>query len=155
MPAPEPFETVYFAHDTASAQTVAAFLRSHSIESTIPDEHASSMAWHLNTAIGGVRVQVRASQYETAMGLMADDDFAPEDDPEDEDFAAEQEQYSADAMAHRAWKTLWTSFILLPPFLCPLVVSRANEALRSETALSAQGRALAIKSRRLTLCRFS
>jgi len=50
---------------------VRAALEGSEIESLIPDEHIANMRSELVTAIGGVRVWVRASDFERASDLLA------------------------------------------------------------------------------------
>ena len=50
---------------------VRAALEGSQIESMIPDEHIANMRSELVTAIGGVRVWVRASDFDRASDLLA------------------------------------------------------------------------------------
>jgi len=53
-----------------AAQLLCGRLESEGIESFIPDEIMAAQAWHLNRAIGGIRVQVRQADLERAQQIL-------------------------------------------------------------------------------------
>jgi hypothetical protein len=66
----DPFVTCLTAPDLATAQVMRGALEAHDLECQIPDEHLAGMAWHLSGAIGGVRIQVTASELERAKAII-------------------------------------------------------------------------------------
>jgi hypothetical protein len=75
---PEEIVTLVRFGELPAAQLLCGRLESEGIESFIPDAIMAAQTWHLNRAIGGIRVQVRQSDLERAKlileqpGLAAD-----------------------------------------------------------------------------------
>jgi hypothetical protein len=61
-----------------AAQLLCGRLESEGIECMIPDEIMASQAWHLNRAIGGIRVQVRQGDLERAKKILEQPGLAEE-----------------------------------------------------------------------------
>jgi hypothetical protein len=53
-----------------TAQLLCGRLDAEGIESFIPDEIMATQTWHLNRAIGGIRVQVRQADLERAQQIL-------------------------------------------------------------------------------------
>ena len=53
-----------------AAQILCGRLESEGIECAIPDEIMAAQTWHLNRAIGGIRVQVRQADLERARQIL-------------------------------------------------------------------------------------
>lgn len=58
------------ASSLAEADVIRSLLAANGLEATVPDENLAGLAWHLGQAIGGVRVQVREGDFESAAKLL-------------------------------------------------------------------------------------
>ena len=67
---PEEIVTLVRLGELPAAQILCGRLESEGIESFIPDEIMAAQAWHLNRAIGGIRVQVRQADLERARQIL-------------------------------------------------------------------------------------
>lgn len=70
------FEYAHFAH------LAKAKLQSEDIECFLFDENTSSMIWFYNNAIGGIKLKVRAEDFERAGKILNENADAIEDDQE-------------------------------------------------------------------------
>lgn len=131
------------------AQLIKSQLEAEGIEAHIPDQHLVAVAWHLTSAIGGVRVQVSSADLEEARRIL-NEGVAPEEvgmaATVAADTTAASEQSSqplgegqADAVAYRAFRVALLG-TLLGPLLHPWALSLAWEAAAQREALSPQGR---------------
>lgn len=68
---PEEIVTLVRFGELPAAQLLCGRLESEGIESFIPDEVMATQAWHLNRAIGGIRVQVHQADLEQAKQILA------------------------------------------------------------------------------------
>jgi hypothetical protein len=75
---PEDIVTLVRLGELPAAQLLCGRLESEGIECMIPDEIMATQAWHLNRAIGGIRVQVRKNDLSRAK-LILDQPGMPED----------------------------------------------------------------------------
>jgi len=67
---PEEIVTLVRFGELPAAQLLCGRLESEGIESFIPDAIMAAQAWHLNRAIGGIRVQVRQADLERAKQIL-------------------------------------------------------------------------------------
>jgi hypothetical protein len=67
---PEEIVTLVRFGDLPAAQLLCGRLESEGIECLIPDAIMAAQAWHLNRAIGGIRVQVRQVDLERAKQIL-------------------------------------------------------------------------------------
>lgn len=67
---PEEIVTLVRLGELPAAQLLCGRLESEGIESFIPDEIMAAQTWHLNRAIGGIRVQVRKIDLERAKQIL-------------------------------------------------------------------------------------
>jgi Putative prokaryotic signal transducing protein len=67
---PEEIVTLVRFGELPAAQLLCGRLESEGIESFIPDEIMAAQAWHLNRAIGGIRVQVYQADLERAKQIL-------------------------------------------------------------------------------------
>ena len=67
---PEEVVTLVRFGELPAAQLLCGRLESEGIESFIPDEIMATQAWHLNRAIGGIRVQVHQVDLERAKQIL-------------------------------------------------------------------------------------
>jgi len=75
---PEEIVTLVRFGELPAAQLLCGRLESEGIESFIPDEIMATQAWHLNRAIGGIRVQVHQADLELAKQILAHPGLAEE-----------------------------------------------------------------------------
>jgi Putative prokaryotic signal transducing protein len=59
-------------NNLTAAQLLCGRLDAEGIEARIPDEVMAAQTWHLNCAIGGIRVQVHQRDLERAKEILAD-----------------------------------------------------------------------------------
>jgi hypothetical protein len=57
--------------ELTTAQLLCGRLEAEGIESFLPDQVMAAQTWHLNRAIGGIRVQVRQADLERARMILA------------------------------------------------------------------------------------
>ena len=57
--------------ELTTAQLLCGRLDADGIECFIPDEYMATQTWHLQPAIGGIRVQVRRADLERAQEILA------------------------------------------------------------------------------------
>jgi hypothetical protein len=67
---PEEVVTLVRFGELPAAQLLCGRLESEGIESFIPDAIMAAQTWHLNRAIGGIRVQVRKADLERAKEIL-------------------------------------------------------------------------------------
>jgi hypothetical protein len=67
---PEEIVTLIRFGDLPAAQLLCGRLESEGVESFIPDEIMAAQNWHLNRAIGGIRVQVYQADLERAKQIL-------------------------------------------------------------------------------------
>jgi len=67
---PEEIVTLVRFGELPAAQLLCGRLESEGIECLIPDEIMATQTWHLNRAIGGIRVQVRQADLERAKQIL-------------------------------------------------------------------------------------
>jgi hypothetical protein len=67
---PEEIVTLTRFGDLSTAQLLCGRLDAEGIECFIPDEIMAAQTWHLNRAIGGIRVQVRQADLERAKEIL-------------------------------------------------------------------------------------
>jgi hypothetical protein len=67
---PEEIVTLVRLGELPAAQLLCGRLESEGVESFIPDEIIATQAWHLNRAIGGIRVQVHQVDLERAKQIL-------------------------------------------------------------------------------------
>ena len=67
---PEDIVTLVRLGELPAAQLLCGRLESEGIECLIPDEIMATQTWHLNRAIGGIRVQVRKADLERAKQIL-------------------------------------------------------------------------------------
>jgi len=87
---PEEVVTLVRFGELPAAQLLCGRLESEGIESFIPDEIMAAQTWHLNRAIGGIRVQVHQVDLERAKQILEQPGLA-----EDAAFAASAENLVA------------------------------------------------------------
>lgn len=147
------FETLHIASDVAQAQLVVAFLNAYNINSFIPDEMTSSLMWHYNVAIGGVRVQVRSQDRERAVILLKEynKQIEPGEEGAERGEGLETHNNDADLLANKAWRTSLVGFLLLPPLLHILSFIWALGALKQRKSLSRLGLIMAYRALTLSL----
>jgi hypothetical protein len=63
-----------------AAQLLQGRLGAEGIESYLPDEVVAAQTWHLNCAMGGIRVQVRQADLERAKEILDDPSLVSETD---------------------------------------------------------------------------
>ena len=68
---PEDVVTLTRIGELTAAQLLRGRLEAEGIECFIPDEHMATQTWHLQGAIGGIRVQVRRADLEQAQQVLA------------------------------------------------------------------------------------
>jgi hypothetical protein len=66
----EDFVTLTRFGDLTAAQLLCGRLEAEGVECFIPDEVMAAQTWHLNSAIGGIRVQVRPADLERAREIL-------------------------------------------------------------------------------------
>jgi hypothetical protein len=91
-PVEERWETVAAFTSPIEARIALGALEAAGIDAELKDEATIGVAWHLSNALGGVRLQVRASQLDAARGVLAEQ--APPD--EHADAAARTGAHSAE-----------------------------------------------------------
>ena len=86
----EPLVTIARFADHAQAQNALSALRASGLAPELRDQQLAGLNWFYLPALGGMRLQVPASQQEEAEALLSDDsNLAVADAPgEDEDFLA-------------------------------------------------------------------
>ena len=94
---PEEIVTLVRFGELPAAQLLCGRLESEGIESFIPDEIMATQAWHLNRAIGGIRVQVHQVDLERAKQILAQPGLA-----EDASLAASAENMVESGPGERA-----------------------------------------------------
>lgn len=67
---PDDIVTLTRTGELPAAQLLCGRLESEGIECFIPDEVLAAQAWHLNRAIGGIRVQIRRCDLERARQIL-------------------------------------------------------------------------------------
>jgi hypothetical protein len=68
---PDALVTLVRVGDLTTAQLLCGRLDADGIHCAIPDEHMARQTWHLTSAIGGIRVQVRRADLERAKEILA------------------------------------------------------------------------------------
>lgn len=68
---PEDIVTLVRFGELTAAQLLCGRLDSEGIECFLPDEVMAAQTWHLNRAIGGIRVQVRRADLDRAQQILA------------------------------------------------------------------------------------
>jgi hypothetical protein len=94
---PEEIVTLVRFGELPAAQLLCGRLESEGIECLIPDAITAAQTWHLNRAIGGIRVQVRQSDLERAKQILEQPGLA-----EDAALAASAENLAAPASGEPA-----------------------------------------------------
>ncbi len=75
-------------------------LQANGIDAELKDEATIGVAWHLSNALGGVRLQVKASQLDGARALLAQEMHAPKHAEGADDLrVSERDQLARRAMA--------------------------------------------------------
>lgn len=69
---PEEIVTLTRFGELTAAQLLCGRLDAEGIECFIPDEVMAAQTWHLNCAIGGIRVQVRRADLERARQILTE-----------------------------------------------------------------------------------
>jgi hypothetical protein len=78
---PAEFVTLTHCDQLIAAQLLCGRLDAEGIECFIPDEHMANQTWHLNRAIGGIRVQVRQTDLDRAKQILAEPAVEPPAEP--------------------------------------------------------------------------
>ncbi|MCL4203612.1 MAG: DUF2007 domain-containing protein [Pirellulaceae bacterium] len=116
---------------TFSTSTEASIVRNHleadGIRVFLADEAIVGMAWHLGTAVGGVKLQVAEGDVERALAVIeshgaasiAEEEWQSdhaEDDPQEEPDDAEEHEIGSpiDDMVERALRAAGFGLLLLP-----------------------------------------
>jgi hypothetical protein len=106
--------TLSTAPDLAAARLMQGLLQSVGIDCFIPDENLLSQASYLSGIVGGLRVQVRATDRERAQAML--DDYRTQDGPADNDETPADPKAVAESerLAKRALRVAILGFILWP-----------------------------------------
>jgi hypothetical protein len=94
--------TIKTVADLGSAHVLKGALDAAGIEAFLPDENTAWIAWHLNQAIGGVRIQVDQNNAEAASRLL--ETQSERDAPASPPLTSDDDWTEADLMVNRAEK---------------------------------------------------
>lgn len=102
-------KTITVVQTPAAGQILRAHLESAGIDAFLADEATGGMAWHLNQAIGGIKLQVRPEDVEQARTILQEEEQGSPEDPADDLTPTE-----AEALALRAFRSAFLGLLLEP-----------------------------------------
>jgi len=114
--------------ELTAAQLLCGRLAADGIESFLPDEHLAAQNWHLQGAIGGIRVQVRRADLARAKEILAQPLLDVDEGPGASQEADDGNISLGDRAAFRALRVALVT-LLLPGIVHPYSLWLAARAL--------------------------